>query len=74
MTNSLKLRQRIEANGVNIGILAKLLKISRKSLKNKINGKEDFTDREINILVAILGLAREESNAIFFPSSVREIH
>ncbi len=62
--NTQKLKGRIVEKGLTQGDVANRLGISKTALNNKINGKTEFTAREIKALVIILGI--NDIDAYFF--------
>lgn len=64
--NCKMLRDKIADSGMSIVSIANKIDISRESLYNKMNGKTDFTAREITGLTTVLMLTRKERDEIFF--------
>lgn len=66
MANKL-LEERIEASGLKKNFLAGKLGITRQALANKIDGRNEFTAREIKILCEELRITSlRERDTIFF--------
>ena len=73
MVNVNKLKGKIIERGMNVGTLAKDLKIDKSTLYRKLNDKgETFTIKEANEILEVLELTIEEANAIFFNSKVAD--
>ncbi len=67
MTNTEKLQQRIQQSGLKKSYIAKTLGINPKTLKNKITGRTEFTESEMNAMWKLLGITDPaEKIAIFF--------
>lgn len=64
--NCSMLREKISDSGMTITSIADKIEITRESLYNKMNGKTDFTAREISSLTKLLRLSRTERDKIFF--------
>lgn len=73
MTNTQKLKEKIDESGLKIGFIAEKLDISYHWLKQKIDGKVHFKAYEIKILCEVLGISDlEERESIFFADDVEE--
>lgn len=66
MFNKNKFRAKIVENGFTVKQIAETLHISEVTLYRKINGKSDFTRKEIQKLKEILKLDVETVEEIFF--------
>jgi len=67
VTNTKKLEQRIQQSGLKKSYIAKVLGIDPKTLKNKINGRTEFKESEMDAMWKLLGIADPaEKIAIFF--------
>lgn len=66
MTNTEKLKEKINKTGYKIGHLCKLLGLSRGGFWKKINNHSEFNASEIKKIADILKLSEEEKNNIFF--------
>lgn len=65
------LNKKIEESGKSKVYLAKKLRITTQAFYNKINGKSDFTRKEIEILCEELPIVTlEEKEHIFFGTEV----
>lgn len=65
MTNSDKLKRKIQNNEVDFKRLAKLLKISESELMSKIEGDAEFLASELWLLGKALSLSSSELQDIF---------
>lgn len=66
-----KLKGKMAENQINVAELAEKLGIDKSTLYRKIgNQGENLSIGEVNKIVKILGLNKEESLAIFFKNSV----
>ena len=71
MTNTSLLEQRIQQSGLKKSYIAKVLGISGKTLKNKLNGSTQFKESEMNTMWKLLGITDPaEKIAIFFAEEV----
>jgi transcriptional regulator with XRE-family HTH domain len=61
-----ELKSELARKGITIEQLAKMTKISRTALFNKIYGKTEFKVSEILAIKRVLDLSTERCNAIFF--------
>ncbi len=61
------LKKRIEESGLKQIFIAEQLGIDRASLYNKLNGKSEFTMKEIVNLSRVLHIDDKEKLHIFFP-------
>ena len=67
MTNTELLKKTIERSGMKIGAILECMKIkSYSTLREKIEGKREFTASEIFSLCEILHLDRNQMEEIFF--------
>lgn len=67
MTNTQKLRDKIEASGFKRSYIAKALGITTAALYQKIANRREFKASEIDILCRILGITSlREKEEIFF--------
>ncbi|MFM1525232.1 MULTISPECIES: DUF739 family protein [Helcococcus] len=66
-----KLKGKIVTNGLNIPMVADMLKISRQSLYARLANEIPFKDYEIAKLKEILNIQPEEMDCIFFDVDVR---
>lgn len=60
------LREEIRCRGLKLYYVADQLGITQPTLRNKINGKQDFTGPEIYELSQLLGLTPKRRDQIFF--------
>lgn len=65
MTDTKKLRRRIEEKGLKYGFIASQLGISRYALQMKIDNDSEFRVSEVDALANLLGLSLLEKDAIF---------
>ena len=65
MTNTEKLREAIDAQGIAISTIANKLGISREGLYKKINNETEFKASEIAALTDILRLSNNQRDEIF---------
>lgn len=66
MTDTAALRARIKATGLKYNYIAPRTGLSPMGLQRKIENESEFKASEIKILSELLGLTREERDAIFF--------
>ena len=67
MTNTEKLERRIQQSGLKKSYIAKTLGIDLKTLKNKITGRTEFKESEMDAMWKLLGITDPaEKIAIFF--------
>lgn len=67
MTNTSLLKERLKASGLKLEFIAKKIGITRQSLSDKVNGKTQFNQYQINELCELLGITDlKEKDAIFF--------
>lgn len=64
------LRAQIALKGKKISDITKLLKISKSAIYRKLNGKSDFTRKEILLLINFLEISTDEAMRIFFDEKV----
>lgn len=65
-TEVCRLKGAIVGAGYSIKTVAEKLDMTRMTLSNKVNGRTDFTRREMEALARILGVTPSE---LFFPKS-----
>jgi transcriptional regulator with XRE-family HTH domain len=71
MTDTKKLRRRIDLSGLKRSYIAKALGISPAALYQKIANKQEFRASEIDALCKLLGITSlREKEAIFFAEKV----
>lgn len=70
MTDKNKLRSQMALHALTDGDLADSIGLSRQSMSYKLNGKRDFTVREIDAISRLLDLSLEERDEIFFANTV----
>jgi DNA-binding phage protein len=69
--NTNKLKGKMVENEITVTILAEKLGIDKSTLYRKLSNQgEKLSIKEVNEIVKILGLTKEESLAIFFKDSV----
>lgn len=68
--NAKLLKAQIVLKGKKINEVAKMLNISRSALYRKINGKSDFTRKEISDIIDYLGIRFDIAMSIFFSETV----
>lgn len=68
--NYSKLRGRIRERFVTEEEFAKAIGIGRTSLSHRLNGKLEFSQKEINQSIKVLGLTEEDIPAYFFTPKV----
>lgn len=66
MTDTARLRACIEAKGLKLKYVAKVLGISGYSLSMKIENDSEFKVSEVDALANLLGLSLVEKDEIFF--------
>ncbi|MDB1969448.1 XRE family transcriptional regulator [Clostridium tertium] len=64
------LKAQIALKGKKISDITKLLKISKSAIYRKLNGKSDFTRKEILLLINFLDISTERAMDIFFNEKV----
>lgn len=72
MTNTKLLKAKMILNGDTIQTLAECLGINRQNASIKINGKREFKQLEIAIIVRRYKLSYEEIESIFFSNLQQE--
>lgn len=72
MTNIVLLQQYIEKSGLKKGYIAECMGLSKQGFHNKINGKTDFSVKEILVLCNLLNISVAEREEIFFTIDVDE--
>lgn len=65
-----KLKEVIDNNLSSIAELAQVLNITYQSLSNKMNGRSDFTRKEIQKIAEFFGMSSEEVFITFFSDDV----
>ncbi|WP_010530502.1 helix-turn-helix domain-containing protein [Lentibacillus jeotgali] len=66
MVNIMKLKGKIVENGMNVGDLAKQMKIDRATFYRRMNDNGDtFTIKEVQQICKLLNLTNEEAISIF---------
>lgn len=68
--NYLKLRAKLVEQGISAEQLAMMIGIAASTLRNKLAGRTEFTQREISDISRCLGITREEILDIFFDEKV----
>lgn len=69
--NKLKLEYEMKMKGITAVEMCKLLKISRSAFYRKCSGKTEFTRKEIEQIIEILGISKSEAlEEIFFDEKV----
>lgn len=66
MTDTARLRARIEEKGLKLKYVAKVLGLSSYALSMKIENDSEFKVSEVEALSNLLGLSLMEKDAIFF--------
>lgn len=66
MTDTKRLKDRIDQSGLKLQWIAEQLGLTRFGLYKKISGESDFRQQEIARLSEILGLSAEDRDALFF--------
>lgn len=66
MTDTARLRARIEAKGFKLKYVAKVLGLSSYALSMKIENDSEFKVSEVDALSTLLGLSLVEKDEIFF--------
>lgn len=64
------LRAQIALKGKKVSDITDLLKISKSAIYRKLNGKSDFTRKEILLLINYLDISTEKAMEIFFNEKV----
>lgn len=72
MTNIELLREKIRESGYKISFLASKCGITPQGFYPKLNGKREFSQREITVLRELLKLTPEDVAMIFFAEKVDE--
>ena len=72
MTNIVLLQKYIEKSGLKKGYIAEHMGLSKQGFHNKINGKTDFSVKEILTLCNLLNISITEREEIFFTIDVDE--
>ncbi len=68
--NYLKLRAKLVERGISAEQLATMIGIAASTLRNKLAGRTEFTQREISDISRCLGISKEEILDIFFNEKV----
>ena len=71
--NTSLLKAQIVLKGKTLDEVAKALKISRSALYRKLNGKSDFTRKEMCRIVDYLGIELDRAIEIFFNEKVSQM-
>ena len=66
MTDLNLLKKTIKNRGYMLSYIAAKLDVCRQTLYSRLKGRSEFTDEEIETLVRVLRLTREERNKIFW--------
>lgn len=66
MTNTEVLREKIQESGLKLIYIAEKLGIDPRTLALKMNGKYEFKQSEIAVMMDLLRLTAEERDLIFF--------
>lgn len=66
MTDTKKLRDKIDMSGYKLRFIASKIGITYQAFLKKINNETEFKASEIRVLSSLLGLSVEEKEAIFF--------
>ncbi len=64
------LKAQIALKGKKVNDITKLLKISKSAVYRKLNGKSDFTRKEILLLINFLEINTDKAMEIFFNEKV----
>ena len=72
VTNTKLLKAKMILNGDTIQTLADCLGINRQNASIKINGKREFKQLEIAMIVKRYKLSYEEIESIFFSGAIKE--
>ncbi len=64
------LKAEIARNNLSVPKLAKLIRLDKKTLYTRLNGKTDFKQEEIANIAKILNLSSEQIVSIFFADLV----
>lgn len=70
MVNIDRLRGKMTEKKVTQSMLAEATKLDISTVNRKLKTGEDFTIEQANVIVAILGLSKDEAIDIFFGSTV----
>ena len=70
MTDTARLREKIEESGYRLGFIADKLGVSYQGFLNKLNNQTEFKASEIQCLCDLLHLKAREKEAIFFARKV----
>ena len=70
MTDLKRLNAVIAESGITKVAIAQKTGILRATLYNKLDGKSEFTAREIMLLCKALGISKRDRDAIFFAGEV----
>lgn len=66
VTNSVELKNIIKKRGLKYGFICSELGITRSTLRNKIENRNEFNASEIYSICSLLGLSIKEKENIFF--------
>lgn len=70
MVNVLKLKGKMVEKNINAEELAKRIGMDRATFYRRLGKSDDFTIKEVDSIVKVLGLTMDETNAIFFADFV----
>ena len=65
MTDIERLKEKISTSGIKFNFIAEKCGLSDTGLRNKVNGKREFTAAEVGIIRDVLNLSLKEVNEIF---------
>lgn len=66
MTDSVKLRKRLDASGYKLRYVAEQCGLTYQGFLPKLNGEREFVQSEIMAIAKLLGLSQQELREIFF--------
>lgn len=72
MTDTKRLKDRIDQSGLKLQWIAEQLGLTRFGLYKKLSGESDFRQQEIARLSEILELSAEDRDALFFAPMVEK--
>ena len=70
----LSLFRKIEGKGFDSASFCMACGFSRSTFSKRMSGETEFTAREIEKMVEVLGLTMEETREIFFTDNYRELY
>lgn len=70
MTNTKKLKDRIDDSGISISFISRKMGISREAFYLKMNNETEFKASEIRCIKEVLSLTNKERDVIFFADEV----